>query len=74
MGDRARTVGPDERLMRAWVNERCSPVLLPYATDVVAVVQGRMQRVEQHMSEKTEDEQFQKWATYVQAASRNEKM
>jgi GINS complex subunit 4 len=64
MGDRARPAGPDEKLMRAWVNERCAPVLLPYASDVVAIVQGRMQRLEQHLSEKTDDEQFQKWATY----------
>jgi GINS complex subunit 4 len=64
MGDRARPVGPDERLMRAWINERCSPTLLPYATDIVALIQGRMNRVEQHMMEKADDEQFQKWATY----------
>jgi GINS complex subunit 4 len=64
MGDRARAVGPDEKLMRAWINERCSPTLLPYATDIVFLIQGRMNRVEQHMLEKADDEQFQKWATY----------
>jgi hypothetical protein len=64
MGDRARPAGPDEKLMRAWINERCAPTLLPYAVDVVTLVQGRMHRVEQHMMEKADDEQFQKWATY----------
>ena len=64
MGERARLIGPDDRLMRAWINERCAPTLLPYATDVVGLIQGRMDRVEQHMLEKADDEQFQKWATY----------
>jgi GINS complex subunit 4 len=64
MGERARPTGPDDRLMRAWINERCAPTLLPYAHDVVVLVQGRMDRVEQHMLEKADDEQFQKWATY----------
>ena len=64
MGDRARPNGPDEKLMRAWINERCSPVILPYATELVGLIQGRMGRVDQHMLEKADDEQFQKWATY----------
>jgi GINS complex subunit 4 len=50
--------------MRAWINERCSPIILPYATDLVQLIQGRMNRVDQHMLEKADDEQFQKWATY----------
>jgi GINS complex subunit 4 len=64
MGDRARPIGPDEKLMRAWINERCSPVMLPYATELVHLIQGRMSKVEQHMLDKADDEQFQKWATY----------
>jgi GINS complex subunit 4 len=65
MNDRPRAGGPDERLMRAWVNERCSPNILQYATDLVSLVQGRINRAEQNMMEKNDDEQFQKWATYL---------
>ncbi len=50
--------------MRAWINERCSPEILPFSTDLVQLIQGRMKRVDQHLLEKADDEQFQKWATY----------